>query len=128
MQLCLFVVIRLFFTHNNRWRAANFDLCSAFWQLSSEGSLARHTYCDIGHPFIMVISKDLWQGTCCRVLGSGAVTTCFNDMYVGTGDRTQISRMRDKRSSTEPPRRCVPDLGGMLKVNWCMRFWVVRWN
>ena len=28
------------------------------WPLSSEGSLAFHTYCDSGHPFEMVISKD----------------------------------------------------------------------
>ena len=28
------------------------------WQLSSERSLACHTYCDTGHPFIMVISED----------------------------------------------------------------------
>ena len=28
------------------------------WPLSSEGSLACHTYCDTGRPFIMVISKD----------------------------------------------------------------------
>ena len=30
------------------------------WPLSSEGSLACHTYCDTGHiiPFIMVISED----------------------------------------------------------------------
>ena len=27
------------------------------WPLSSEGSLACHTYCDTGHPFLMVISK-----------------------------------------------------------------------
>ena len=32
------------------------------WPLSSEGSLACHTYCDTGHPFtcILVISEDLW--------------------------------------------------------------------
>ena len=29
------------------------------WPVSSEGSLAYHTYCDTGHPFIMVISEDL---------------------------------------------------------------------
>ena len=29
--------------------------------LSHEGSLACHTYCDTGHPFIMVISEDPWQ-------------------------------------------------------------------
>ena len=31
------------------------------WPLSSEGSLACHTYCDTGHPFIMVIFEDLWH-------------------------------------------------------------------
>ena len=30
------------------------------WSLSSEGSLACHTYCDKGHPFIMVISEEPW--------------------------------------------------------------------
>ena len=28
------------------------------WPLSSEDSLACHTYCDTGHPFIMVISEN----------------------------------------------------------------------
>ena len=28
---------------------------------SSGGSLDYHTYCDTGHPFIMVISEDPWQ-------------------------------------------------------------------
>ena len=28
------------------------------WPLNSEGSLACLTYCDMGHPFIMVISLD----------------------------------------------------------------------
>ena len=28
------------------------------WPLGSEGSLTFHTYCDTGHPFIMVISED----------------------------------------------------------------------
>ena len=28
------------------------------WPLSSEGSLACHTYCNTGHPFKMVISED----------------------------------------------------------------------
>ena len=31
------------------------------WPLISEGSLACHTYCDMGHPFIMVISEDTWH-------------------------------------------------------------------
>ena len=31
------------------------------WQLSSKVYLAYHTYCDTGHPFIMVISEDPWH-------------------------------------------------------------------
>ena len=31
------------------------------WPLSSEGSLACHTYCDTVHPFIMVIFEDPWH-------------------------------------------------------------------
>ena len=31
------------------------------WPLSSEGSVACHTHCDTGHPFIMVISEDPWH-------------------------------------------------------------------
>ena len=31
------------------------------WPLSSDGSLACHTYCDTGHPLIMVISEDPWH-------------------------------------------------------------------
>ena len=31
------------------------------WPLSSEGSLACHTYCGTGHPFITLISKDPWN-------------------------------------------------------------------
>ena len=31
------------------------------WPLSSESSLAFHTYCDTGHPFIVVIPEDRWR-------------------------------------------------------------------
>ena len=31
------------------------------WSLGSEGSFACHTYCDMGHRFIMVISEDPWH-------------------------------------------------------------------
>ena len=31
------------------------------WPLSNDGSLACHTYCDTGHPFIMFISEDPWD-------------------------------------------------------------------
>ena len=31
------------------------------WPLSSEGSLVCHTYCDTGHPIIIVIFEDPWH-------------------------------------------------------------------
>ena len=45
--------------------------------LISEGSLACHTYCDRGDPFIIVMSEDPCRdiSICCRALGRGAVTT-----------------------------------------------------
>ena len=52
------------------------------WPLSSEGSIACHTYCDKGHPltFIMFISKTPDTLICCRAFGSGAVNNCFYDL------------------------------------------------
>ena len=44
--------------------------------LSSEGSLACHTYCDMGHQFLMAISEDPRDTqTCYRAFSSGAVTS-----------------------------------------------------
>ena len=40
-------------------RAANLTYARHSRPFSSEGSLACHTYCDTGHPFMMVISEDL---------------------------------------------------------------------
>ena len=44
------------------WKAANFDLCSALMAIEQWGFiLACHIYCDTGHSFIMVVSKDAWH-------------------------------------------------------------------
>ena len=78
------------------------------WPLSSEGliSLTCHTHWDAGLPFIMVISEDpchshlmpsVWQWSCHYVF--------LRLRSVATGDRTSISRMRDERSTSTPPRR-----------------------
>ena len=64
------------------------------WPLNSEGSLACHTYCDKGHPFLMIISH-----TCCRAFRSGAVTTCFYD------SNTQLSAYEANAQPTTPPRQ-----------------------
>ena len=103
--VCLFVCgllshSRIFLTwrhHHYRWRAANFDLCS--WPLSSEGSFACHTYCDTGHPFIMIISEDLchWHA---MPINSGGVTTCLNDLGLSRlGFKHPTFRLRGERSN-----------------------------
>ena len=66
--------------HQYRWKAANLTYTWHWWLLSSESFLAWHTYCDTGHPFIMVIFEDPWQSHYCRAFGSGVVTTCFYDL------------------------------------------------
>ena len=42
--------------HHDRWRAADFDFCSALMAIEQWV-----TYCDSRYPFIMVISKDPWH-------------------------------------------------------------------
>ena len=70
------------------------------WPLSSKGSLECHTYCDTGHPFIMVIFEDPWHSHQWR-----AVTTCF--YYLGLsrlGFEHPTFRLQDERSN--PLRHC----------------------
>ena len=45
------------------------------WSLSSEGSIACHTYCGTGHPFLMVILEDLWRS---HLLPSVKQWSCHN--------------------------------------------------
>ena len=59
-----------------------------FWLLSSEGSLACHTYCNTRHPFIMVVFGDPWHSHLMAIIISGAITTCFNDLSVAAAIRT----------------------------------------
>ena len=47
--------------------------------LSIEGSLACHTYCDTGHLFMMD-GRPMTLTPYAERFGSGAVTTCFNDL------------------------------------------------
>ena len=47
------------------------------WPLNSDGSLAFRFYCDRGHPFKMIISKDPWHSHLLPNVGGGAITTCF---------------------------------------------------
>ena len=49
----------------------------------SEGSFACHTYCDMVHPFIMVISADPWHSHLLPSVKQWAVDYCFYDLHVG---------------------------------------------
>ena len=96
----------LIWTHHHcRWRAANIVLCSALMAImSSEGSLTCHTHCNTGLPFVMVISEDPWHS---HLMQSVCQWSCHYLLLqlrsVATGDRTPISRMRGKRSTSTPP-------------------------
>ena len=71
--------------------AAKFNLYARqSWSLRSESSLACHTYCDAGHPFMMVISEDPWHSRLLPSVWSGAVTTglCLRHGSVAAGIRT----------------------------------------
>ena len=73
------------------------------WPLSSEGSLACHTYCNTVHPFKMVISEDPWHSHLLPhpiAFGIGDVTTYFND----SGFEHPTFRLRGERSN----RFCLP--------------------
>ena len=80
---------------------------------SSEGSLACHTYCDTGRPFIMVVSEGLWHSHLLLTFGSRVVTICFNDLGLS-------------RLGFEQPTFCsrwmlwLCQLGGCIHVMFCI--------
>ena len=90
-HLCLFVSLDFFVPLENFsliWRRhrCRCSYAQHLWLLSSEGSLASHTYCDTGHPS----TRD--THTYCLALSSGSVTTCFYDLgLLGWDSNTQPS-------------------------------------
>ena len=69
-KICLFVWVfsshsRIFHSYAEVTIAGGglqiFSYARHSWPLISEGSLACNTYCDTGHPLIMVISEDPWH-------------------------------------------------------------------
>ena len=72
------------------------------WLLRNEGSLAYHTYCDTGHPFIMIISEDPWHFTLLSVWQWSCHYLFFRLRSVVTGDRDPISRTRGECSTSTP--------------------------
>ena len=72
------------------WRALTY--ARHIRPLSGEGSLTYHTYCDICDN--LTIDTCVWQWSCHYQF--------WRLRPVTTGDRTPITRMRDKRSTTKP--------------------------
>ena len=80
--------------HYYRSRAANFALCSAIIAIEQRGFFTVPHYCDTGHPFIMVISKDP------LAFSSWAVTTCFYHLSMSRlGFELPNIRLRSECSS-----------------------------
>ena len=93
--VCLFVCLSshswifslIWSRHHCRWRAANFDLCSAQMAIQHWGSLVCHTYYDTGLPLKIVSSEDPWHTH--LLLAVDLSLPVFTT--VATGDRTPNS-------------------------------------
>ena len=115
--VCLFIwgftsLSRMFHSYGditiNDEGASNYDLYSA--HMASEGSLAWHTYCDTGHPFIMVISEDPWHSHLLRAFGSGGLSRL--------GFEHPNFRMRGKRSIRVRNRRGLNRTRQLADTSW----------
>ena len=85
IDFCLFEVFRPIWEfctllETSAWtvKVGNFLPMLALMAMSNKVSLACHTYCDTGHPFIMVISENPSH----LAFGRGAVTVTFLTNYV----------------------------------------------
>ena len=70
--------------------------------MTSEGCFMCHIYCDTGQPFIMVISD---RGLVTLTAVAKPLALKLSLPVWKTGDRTPISRVRGKGSTTMPPQR-----------------------
>ena len=87
--------------HHNRWRVANFDLCSALIAFDQWG----YTYCDTRHPFVMVISKDPWHPHLLSCVWQWSCPYLFNDLdLTRLGLEHPTFRLRGERSNPLRPQ------------------------
>ena len=90
------------------------------WPLSSEGSLACHTYSDTGRPFIWSSSRARDTHTYCRAFDSGAVTAYLYDLGLSRlGFEHPTFRLRGERFSALRYRR------GHFNMN-CSYAWISK--
>ena len=94
-----------------------------FWPLSSEGSLACHTYYDTGHPFIMVISEDPWHSHLMSSVWQWSCYYLFKDFDLSRlGFEHQTFCLQDERSNPLRHHR------GFMNMNFEWRGWSQVWN
>ena len=107
--LNLLLALILFWSQSSHWRIFHtywevtiageglqiFTFAQHSWLLSSEGFLTFHTYCDLGHPFIMVISEDPWHSSIAERL---PINTCFYDLGLSNPDLLHTRRTPPRRS------------------------------
>ena len=108
---CLFVCLLFFVplenfsliwrSHHCRWRAANFDLCSALMAIEQWGFFSV--------PYLLWHGASVYNGrlrvpvtnTFCRAFSSGAVTTCLYDLGLSwLGFEHPTFRLLGERSSS----------------------------
>ena len=117
--VCLFGVYRLtreFFTHMET-SPLPMKGCKILtyarhsWLLSSEGSLACHTHCDTGLPFIMVISEDPWHSHLLPNVWQWSCHYRFYDVGLSRlGFENPTFRLRGQRSNSLRHRRGRADI------------------
>ena len=76
------------------------------WPLSSESSLACHTHCDTGHPFIMVFCEDPWHSQLLLSISEQSLYYLFYPLRsVAAGIRTpNLPLARRMLYLTAPPQ------------------------
>ena len=124
--VCLFVCLE-FFVHSKHFHSFGdvniareglqiLTYARHSWPLSSEGSLACHTYCDTGHSFIMVIPEDPLHS---HLMPSVWQWSCFNDLGLSRlGFGHPILRLRGDCCNPLRHRRCYGQGRKLLDHNF----------
>ena len=87
--------------------------------LSSEGSLVCHTCCDTGHPFIMVISEDLWHSHLLHVAVELSVHLFTTKVCRGCNSNTQpFASGENAQAHCATAAVCSIISSRLIKCNW----------
>ena len=95
----------------------------------SEGSLACHTYCDTGHPFIMVISEHPWHSHLFLIVWQWSCNCLFLRL------RSVVSEIRTPNLARRTLQPTAPTLQYIFEgaQNFMQRFiratqdWLIEW-